>query len=97
MALSTLDLRGEVCPYTFVRTKLALEELPDEDELLILLDHPAAFHNVPRSLQEDGHPVLAVDFDEGRRTCSVRTKKAPARSIVASGVATGPAVLTPKG
>ena len=28
-----LDLRGEVCPYTFVRTKLALEELPPGAEL----------------------------------------------------------------
>ena len=30
-----LDLRGEVCPYTFVRTKLALEELAEGDAPLI--------------------------------------------------------------
>ena len=94
MPLSTLDLRGEVCPYTFVRTKLALEELPDGDELLIVLDHPTAFDNVPRSLREDGHPVLSVDFDEDRRTCSVRTKKSPAPD---QSLATCPAVLTPNG
>lgn len=74
MAQSTLDLRGEVCPYTFVRTKLALEELPEGDELLILLDHPAAFRNIPRSLLDDGYPVLSIEQDPNQKTCSVRTR-----------------------
>jgi tRNA 2-thiouridine synthesizing protein A len=70
----TLDLRGEVCPYTFVRTKLALEELAEGGDLLILLDHPAAFKNVPRSLKQDGYPVLSVEMDPAGRTCLVRTR-----------------------
>jgi tRNA 2-thiouridine synthesizing protein A len=75
MTANTLDLCGEVCPYTFIRAKLALEELPPGAELLILLDHPAAFRSVPRALREDGHDVLAVEpLDEGRR-CAVRARK----------------------
>jgi len=55
-----LDLRGEVCPYTYVKTKLALEQLDDGDVLRVLVDHEAAVANVPRSAQVDGHSVRSV-------------------------------------
>lgn len=61
-----LDLSGEVCPYTFVRTKLALEELPLGAELTIVVDHAPATANVPRSLRADGHEVVAVESDGPR-------------------------------
>ena len=47
-----LDLRGEVCPYTFVKTKLRLEELDSGQDLTILLDDSAATANVSKSLRE---------------------------------------------
>jgi tRNA 2-thiouridine synthesizing protein A len=56
----TLELVGEVCPYTFVKTKLALEELPPGAELRIVVDHAPASRNVPRACREDGHEVLRV-------------------------------------
>jgi tRNA 2-thiouridine synthesizing protein A len=56
----TLDLAGEVCPYTFVRTKLRLEELPLGTELHILVDHAPAADNVPRSLRAEGQEVVSV-------------------------------------
>jgi len=55
-----LDLRGEVCPFTFVRTKLRLEELPAGARLRVIVDHEPAARNVPRSLREWGQRVLAV-------------------------------------
>jgi tRNA 2-thiouridine synthesizing protein A len=55
-----LDLRGEVCPFTFVRTKLRLEELPSGARLRIVVDHEPASRNVPRSLREWGQTVVAV-------------------------------------
>ena len=70
-----LDLRGEVCPYTFLRTKLALEELPEGAELVIELDHPPAFSNVPASLREDGHEVLAVEPADDPALRRVRVRK----------------------
>ena len=42
MTVETLDLAGEVCPYTFVRAKLRLEELPLGARLEVLVDHVAA-------------------------------------------------------
>lgn len=56
----TLDLLGEVCPYTFVKTKLALEELAVGAELRIVVDHAPASRNVPRACKDDGHEVVSV-------------------------------------
>lgn len=75
MPVKTLDLRGEVCPYTFVRTKLLLEELERGDELDVYLDHPAAFSTVPRSLELEGHEVLLVERTPDGREARVRVKK----------------------
>ena len=55
-----LDLRGEVCPYTFVKTKLRLEEMASGEDLTILLDDPEATANVSRSLRNEGHKSLGL-------------------------------------
>jgi tRNA 2-thiouridine synthesizing protein A len=56
--IEELDLRGEVCPYTFVKTKLRLEELDSGQDLTILLDDTAATANVSKSLRSEGHEIL---------------------------------------
>jgi tRNA 2-thiouridine synthesizing protein A len=60
-AARTLDLSGEVCPFTFVRTKLALEEMAPGARLQVVVDHEPATRNVPRSVTEWGQKVLRVD------------------------------------
>lgn len=47
-----IDLTGEVCPYTFVYTKLNLEEIEPEQILEVLIDYPPAVENIPRSVKE---------------------------------------------
>jgi tRNA 2-thiouridine synthesizing protein A len=59
----TLDLAGEVCPYTFVRTRLALEDLPLGAHLRVRVDHEPARRNVPRSAAEWGQEVVSVTED----------------------------------
>jgi tRNA 2-thiouridine synthesizing protein A len=54
-----LDLRGEVCPYTFLKARLALETLPAGARLRVLVDNEASARDVPRSLTTAGHTVLA--------------------------------------
>ncbi len=56
-----LDLSGEVCPYTFVRTRLALEALPLGASLAIVVDHEPARRNLPRSAIEWGQEITAVE------------------------------------
>lgn len=55
-----LDLSGQVCPFTFVHTKLRLEELSIGATLRVIVDHPPAAKNIPRSATEWGQRVLEV-------------------------------------
>ena len=55
-----LDLRGEVCPYTFVRTKLKLEEMESGEDLIVLLDDATATANVSKSLRKEGHQIKGI-------------------------------------
>ena len=57
----TIDLKGEVCPYTFVKSKLVLEEMGPDQVLEVVVDHEPAVENVPKSLKNEGQKVLAVD------------------------------------
>jgi tRNA 2-thiouridine synthesizing protein A len=50
-----------VCPYTFVRTRLRLEDMPLGARLVILVDHEPAARNVPRSAREWGQEIEAVE------------------------------------
>lgn len=56
-----LDIRTEVCPYTFLRAKLALEPLAPGAVLRVVLGNETSAHDVPRSLGDAGHAVLAVE------------------------------------
>jgi tRNA 2-thiouridine synthesizing protein A len=53
-----LDLLGEVCPYTFLKARLALETLPAGAVLRVIVDNEASARDVPRSLGAAGHTVL---------------------------------------
>ena len=55
-----LDLKGEVCPYTFVKTKLALDLMEPGQVLQVIVDHLPAVENVPRSVTNEGHEILNV-------------------------------------
>jgi tRNA 2-thiouridine synthesizing protein A len=63
----TLDLVGEVCPFTFVRTKLAMEQLPFGATLRVIVDHEPATRNIPRSAREWGQEVVGVTQLADRR------------------------------
>ena len=57
----TLNLRGEVCPYTFVKSKLELEMMDIGQVLKIIVDNSESAANVPRSLSLDGQEVHSVE------------------------------------
>jgi tRNA 2-thiouridine synthesizing protein A len=56
-----LDLRGVICPYNFVKTKLKLETMEEGQVLSVLLDEGDPIRNVPRSVANEGHTVLAQE------------------------------------
>ena len=57
----TLDITRDLCPMTFVRTRLALDRMTPGQTLLVLLKGEEPRRNVPRSTREHGHKVLSEE------------------------------------
>jgi TusA-related sulfurtransferase len=56
-----LDLKGEVCPFTFVKSKLIIEQMDKGQVLRVILDYKPSVENVPKSMEMEGQEVLAVN------------------------------------
>ena len=63
-----------VCPVTFVKTKVALEELDDGQILQVHLNDGEPVQNVPRSVKDEGHRILKLQ-DNGDGTYELFIKK----------------------
>jgi TusA-related sulfurtransferase len=50
-----------VCPYTFVKAKLAIEDMKVGEVLEILLDYEEASRSIPKSMYDHGQKVLKVE------------------------------------
>ena len=59
-----IDLQGDVCPYTLVKSKLAIEDLEPGNVLEIHLGNSESAANVPNTLDLEGHEILAIDKPE---------------------------------
>jgi tRNA 2-thiouridine synthesizing protein A len=70
-----LDLRGVICPYNFVKTKLKLEAMEQGQILSVLLDDGDPIRNVPRSVSNEGHTVLSQDRVDGSYRVLIRRRK----------------------
>jgi TusA-related sulfurtransferase len=58
---ASLDVRAVACPLTWVKTKVALERLAVGERLEVLLAAGEPSESVPRSAEEDGHRLLALE------------------------------------
>jgi tRNA 2-thiouridine synthesizing protein A len=56
---STLDIRADTCPMTFVRTRLALDRMAPGQVLRVHLKGEEPRRNIPRTAAEQGHQLLA--------------------------------------
>jgi len=57
----TIDITAEVCPMTFVRTKLRLERMKPGEILSVRLKGEEPLRNVPRAAREEGHSILSIE------------------------------------
>ena len=55
-----LNLKGKVCPYTFVESMLALEEMEIGEVLRVIVDYAPSACDVPKSLTSEGYDILEV-------------------------------------
>ena len=53
-----IDITRDVCPMTFVKTRIALDRLTSGQTLLVRLRGEEPLRNVPRTAVEQGHTVL---------------------------------------
>jgi tRNA 2-thiouridine synthesizing protein A len=53
-----IDITRDVCPMTFVKTRIALDRLSPGQTLLVRLRGDEPVRNVPRTATEQGHTVL---------------------------------------
>lgn len=60
-----LDITPEVCPLTFVKTKLLIERMASGQVAEVLLRGEEPLENVPRSVREHGHTVLSLEPADG--------------------------------
>jgi TusA-related sulfurtransferase len=56
----SLDISAEVCPLTFVKTKLLLETMAAGEIACIRLGGGEPLDNLPRTLRDQGHSVLEL-------------------------------------
>lgn len=56
-----LDITDQVCPMTFVRTKLLLERMRPGETAAVRLNAGEPLQNVPRAVREHGHEVLSLE------------------------------------
>lgn len=69
-----VDVTDKVCPLTFVKAKVALDELDEGEVLAIRLNDGEPVQNVPRSLREEGHEVLDL-ISNGDETFTLYVRK----------------------
>lgn len=59
-----VDITDVVCPITFVKVKVALDDLDDGQILEIRMNEGEPIQNVPRSLKDEFHKILEVNDNE---------------------------------
>lgn len=57
----SIDIKGLVCPFTFVKAKLAIEDMEIGKVLEIILDYEEASRSIPKSMEDHGQVVLGVE------------------------------------
>ena len=59
-----LDITTEICPLTFVKTKLLIEKMAAGQVVQVRLKGAEPLENVPRSAREQGHTILAMEPED---------------------------------
>ena len=65
--LKIINLEGEVCPMTFVKTRLEIEKIEKNHIIKFIYDSEEAKTNVPKSIKEIGYSILEIKNLEGKK------------------------------
>lgn len=56
-----LDIKKDVCPYTFIKSKLEIEEMKTGQVLKVIVGNPLSAEDVPRGMELEGHKILKIE------------------------------------
>ena len=68
----TVDITDKVCPLTFVKAKVAIDELDDGEVIAIRMNDGEPVANVPRSIKDEGHQILKLVNNISSKTLSCK-------------------------
>jgi len=60
----SIDITKEICPMTFVKTKLKLETMTPGQVLEVTLREGEPLANLPKSVEQEGHKILDIHREE---------------------------------
>ena len=68
-----IDITSEICPMTFVRTRLALDRLSPGQILSVTLRGDESLRNVPLATTRQGHAIVSITTGaDGATTLLIR-------------------------
>jgi len=60
----SIDITKEICPMTFVKTKLKLETMEAGQVLEVKLREGEPLANLPKSVEQEGHKILDIHRED---------------------------------
>jgi tRNA 2-thiouridine synthesizing protein A len=69
-----IDISSEVCPMSFVLTKMAVEELADGQVLELLCGAGEPVRSISMQIKEEGHTIISVK-KEGEKHFRLQIRK----------------------
>ena len=58
--IKEINLLDETCPMTFVKTKLAIEQVKPGERIKVIFNSQESKTNVPKSLIEINHKIIEI-------------------------------------
>ncbi|MDR1651316.1 MAG: sulfurtransferase TusA family protein [Synergistaceae bacterium] len=71
---AAVDITDVVCPVTFVKVKVAMDELKEGEVISVRMNDGEPVQNVPRSVKDEGHKILKL-LDNGDGTYDLIVRK----------------------
>jgi len=59
-----IDITDEICPMTFVKTKLLIERMAPNETAEVRLQGLEPLENVPRSVKDYGHAIILLERED---------------------------------
>lgn len=70
----SIDIRGEVCPMTSIKTKLKLKTMESGGLLEVYVREGEPVENLPKTIEREGHKVLKISKRDSYYTVLIQCR-----------------------